>query len=231
MTAAPHDALASASLVLARHFHRGATLWCWSPAWPTHAEHLAVEFVHPVIVGKRARPAIVLAPDGAAARLRHSARPGDVLVAIGSGDDAGLLDVVGRAPAWGIGAILLAHGERPTIDTGANVVWLGAAADHADIVCAYHLLWELTHVCSEQPDLLDGAAEASTCPACMDAGELGEVDVATAGFDSTVIVAGLRRHIDLTLVEPCQSGDLVIVHAGVAIKRLEAPVILGATRG
>ena len=46
--------LASASMALARRMHAGATLWCVSPQWPEHAQHVAVEFVHPVIMGKRA---------------------------------------------------------------------------------------------------------------------------------------------------------------------------------
>nr|MDQ3293690.1 hydrogenase assembly protein HupF [Actinomycetota bacterium] len=50
-------ALATAALSLARRFAAGGTLWCWSPGSPEHARHVAVEFVHPVIVGTRALPA------------------------------------------------------------------------------------------------------------------------------------------------------------------------------
>ena len=46
--------LALAALALARRFAAGATMWCLAPAWPEHARHVAVEFVHPVIMGKRA---------------------------------------------------------------------------------------------------------------------------------------------------------------------------------
>jgi hypothetical protein len=52
------DRLASAAFELAKRFARGATLWCAAPEWPWHAQHVAVEFVHPVIVGKRALPAV-----------------------------------------------------------------------------------------------------------------------------------------------------------------------------
>ena len=52
------DDLAVAALALARRFAAGATMWCASPRWPFHAQHVAVEFVHPVIVGKRALPAV-----------------------------------------------------------------------------------------------------------------------------------------------------------------------------
>ena len=52
--------LAAAALDLARKFHAGATLWVISPQWEPHAHHVAVEFVHPVIMGKRALPSVAL---------------------------------------------------------------------------------------------------------------------------------------------------------------------------
>ncbi len=59
-SAAPAAAedLAAAARALARRFAAGATMWCVAPEWPSHARHVAVEFVHPVIVGKRALPAV-----------------------------------------------------------------------------------------------------------------------------------------------------------------------------
>ena len=58
------DDLARAALALARRFAAGATLWCAAPTWPEHARHVAVEFVHPVIIGTRALPAVsVVDPD------------------------------------------------------------------------------------------------------------------------------------------------------------------------
>ena len=78
------DDLARASLALARRFSAGATMWCASPNWPFHAHHVAVEFVHPVIVGKRALPAVTVPPAAdmvatlraSVERRRHRARPG-----------------------------------------------------------------------------------------------------------------------------------------------------------
>ena len=55
------SSLASTALALARRFAAGATLWCWAPGAPEHAQHVAVEFVHPVIMGKRALPAVAVA--------------------------------------------------------------------------------------------------------------------------------------------------------------------------
>ena len=58
---APAEDLAGAALSLARRFAAGATMWCVAPEWPAHGRHVAVEFVHPVIVGKRALPAVNVA--------------------------------------------------------------------------------------------------------------------------------------------------------------------------
>ena len=54
------DSLAAAALTLARRFAAGATMWCVAPQWQSHGRHVAVEFVHPVVVGKRALPAVQL---------------------------------------------------------------------------------------------------------------------------------------------------------------------------
>jgi len=224
--AAPAPALATAALALARAFHDGATLWCWCPTATSHARHLAVEFLHPVIVGKRALPAIAVEAGGGADALRTSVRAGDVVVVVADGDEPGALDVATRAPAWGLEVIWLATGPPPPAGTAARVVALGAGAEDADVVCAYHLLWELAHVCLEHPGVLEGRAEsATTCPACMDAGDLGEVE-RLGGPDAVVTVGGVRQLVDLSLVDPCGAGELVVVHAGVAIAKL-----VGGTRG
>ena len=51
---------------MALRFHRGGKLVVFGTgAASTDAQHVAVEFVHPVIVGKRALPAISLTSDAA----------------------------------------------------------------------------------------------------------------------------------------------------------------------
>jgi len=57
--------LAAAALDMARRFHDGATLWVISPQWEPHAHHVAVEFVHPVIMGKRALPSVAVSGNSA----------------------------------------------------------------------------------------------------------------------------------------------------------------------
>jgi len=187
-----------------------------------------VEFVHPVIVGKPALPSVAVRSREAADRLRSAALSGDVVVVIGDGGDLAIADVVQRAPAWGVESIWLAFGHPPPGDTGAHVVWLGADAGQADVVCAYHLLWELTHVCLEHPGVLEVGPTGDTisCPACMDAGDLGEIQSLGCAndTDAAVMVGGLTQPVDLSLVGSCEPGDLIVVHAGVALTKLAVSV-------
>src|SRR5579872_6927366 len=58
------DAVAAACHAMAVRFHSGGKLVVFGTgAASTDAQHVAVEFVHPVIVGKRALPAISLTAD------------------------------------------------------------------------------------------------------------------------------------------------------------------------
>ena len=64
--------IAEACLAMARRFHRGGRLLAFgNGAWSTDAQHVAVEFVHPVIVGKRALPALALTNDNAMLSILH----------------------------------------------------------------------------------------------------------------------------------------------------------------
>ena len=217
--------LAAASLALARRFNAGATLWCWSPAWPHHAQHVAVEFVHPVIVGKRALPAEAIAGADPVGALRSLAAPGDVILAVAAASDVDVVSVMRRAAAWGAATIWLGTGPRPAAGGADHVLWThdpdGSATHTGDIVLLYHLLWELTHVCFEHPGLLVGrACDEEVCVTCSDEGRLGEVVDAPVSEVATVRTAAGSEQVDTTLVGPVRSGDLVLIHAGTAIDLL-----------
>src|SRR3954452_17727645 len=94
--------VAVASLAIARRFAASATMWCAAPEWPAHGRHVAVEFVHPVIVGKRALPAVSVESTDLVGAVRLLARPGDVVLAIGSADDPRVVRLLQRADAWGV---------------------------------------------------------------------------------------------------------------------------------
>ena len=84
--AGPAEDLAPAALALARRFAAGATLWCVAPQWPAHARHVAVEFVHPVIVGKRALPAVSVDGPEPTESVRLLSRPGDLLLCVSTAE-------------------------------------------------------------------------------------------------------------------------------------------------
>jgi hydrogenase maturation factor len=219
------DDLARASLALARRFQAGGTMWCASPAWPFHAHHVAVEFVHPVIVGKRALAAVTV-PAGAdlVATLRASVRPGDIVVALADADDAAVADAMRRGGAWGVETVWLGHGPRPPAGAADHVVWLEGDDEleaSEQFVRIYHMLWELTHVCFEHPGLLKTDPECTdeVCITCSDEGRLAEVVVAT-GDEATVRTAEGSEVVDTSLVETPAPGDLLLVHAGSAITNL-----------
>lgn len=218
--------LAATSLALARRFAAGATLWCCAPAWPHHARHVAVEFVHPVIVGKRALPAISVEERDLVAELRASVRPGDVVLAVADAGEPMVLDTMQRSPAWGASTVWIGAGRRPDPGRADHVVWLDdapRAAFDGQFILLYHVLWELTHVCFEHPGLLrprdDGAG--ATCVTCADEGHLGEV-VSGDEAEALVRTACGVESVDVTLVGPVDADDLVLVHAGSAIARLDA---------
>ena len=57
--AASADAVAAACLAMARAFRGGGRLLAFGAgASATDAQHVSVKFVHPVVVGKRALPAL-----------------------------------------------------------------------------------------------------------------------------------------------------------------------------
>jgi len=223
-------ALAAASLALARRFAAGATLWCWSPPWPHHAQHVAVEFVHPVIVGTRALPAEALSDADPVGALRAVMAPGDVLLAISRADDREVASAMRRAPAWGVETMWFGLGLRPPSGAADHVLWSAAGDDAGphtgELVLLYHLLWELTNVCFEHPGLLTERVtdcNEDVCVTCSDEGRLGEVIASALPDLATVRTAAGREQVDTTLVGPVESGDLVLIHAGMAIDRLIEP--------
>jgi D-sedoheptulose 7-phosphate isomerase len=163
---------------MAVRFHQGGRLVVFGTgAASTDALHVAVEFVHPVIVGKRALPAISLTADvatitGLAARqgmggifahqIRYLAGPADIALGIcADGQDESVRNGLVAAHEMGMLTIALTGGEDGAIAESPAVDHLFAvpSADPRVVkevhVTAYHLLWELVHVFFEQPGVLD----------------------------------------------------------------------------
>jgi D-sedoheptulose 7-phosphate isomerase len=170
-------AVASACHAMALRFHRGGKLVVFGiGGCSTDAQHVAVEFVHPVIVGKRALPAISLTTDvatvtGVAAReglaevfahqVRHLAEPADIALGISAdGNCPSVLAGLQAARLLGMLTIALAGGDGGAIGASSAVdhLLLARSADPRIVkeiqVTMYHVLWELVHVFFEQPGLL-----------------------------------------------------------------------------
>ena len=216
--------LARASLALARRFSAGATMWCASPNWPFHAHHVAVEFVHPVIVGKRALPAVTVPPAAdMVATLRASVVPGDIVLVLADADDAHVLDAMRRGAAWGVETVWIGAGaRRPEPGAANHVIWLDTEEplEASELfVRIYHLLWELTHVCFEHPGLLKPEPECTdeVCITCSDEGRPAEV-VSVDGDEALVRTPDGQERIDVSLIDAPTPGDLVLIHAGFAIQ-------------
>ena len=229
MTARPETAaedLAAIALALARRFSAGATMWCLAPDWPEHAHHVAVEFVHPVIMGKRALPAVAVVDDDPVSCLRVQVRRHDVLLVVGRESNAAR-SVLERARIWGLTTVWIGCGSRPAPGAADHVVWVdddGPAAPYdGRLTQRYHLLWELTHVCFEHPGLLASVEDCvdEVCITCSDEGSVAEV---VQGGTAHAVVRDPRgtTTVDTLLVGAVVPGDLVLLHAGTAIARVDA---------
>jgi hypothetical protein len=216
--------LAATAFTLAKRFAAGATMWSIAPGWEPHALHIAVEFIHPVIVGKRALPAVAITGPDVVDVVRVSVRPGDIVVGVGGADNPEVRSVMRRSPAWGATTVWIGSGERPAAGSADHVLWLDdpdpKVPATGGFVLFYHLLWELTHVCFEHPGLLKEECADDVCVTCSDEGRLGEVVTASADGMASVRTAEGVETVATTLVDPVAAGELVLVHAGTAISKV-----------
>lgn len=217
--------LACASLALAQRFSAGGTMWSIAPSWAPHALHIAVEFVHPVIMGKRALPAVALNGPDLVDVARVSVSPGDIVIAVAGADDPEVRSIMRRAPAWGASTLWIGNGPRPPAGAADHVLWVEDADPRlpatGGFVLLYHLLWELTHVCFEHPGLLTtDECTDDVCITCSDEGRLGEVLTPSEDGSAIVRTGNGRETVSTELVTPVTAGDLVLVHAGIAISRV-----------
>jgi D-sedoheptulose 7-phosphate isomerase len=155
------ERLARACHAMAERFARGGRLIACgrSPAARSDARHVAVEFVHPVIVGKRALPALAVVPDGGALaeQVELLAAPEDIAIGFGIGEPDGgeTVDALGGARDRGCLTIAFAP-------AGAELEFEPPSDDPAIrqelVETLYHVLWELVHVFFEHRGLLEGRA-------------------------------------------------------------------------
>ncbi len=168
--------IAEACWAMARRFHQeGRLLAFGNGAWATDAQHVSVEFVHPVIVGKRALPALALTNDSATLsglmargerdmpfvrQLQVLARPQDI--ALGFSPDgycANVAAALDTARHKGLLTLGLTGGEGGLLRESA-LDYCFVVPSHDPLVIQethetlYHILWELVHIYFEHEGLL-----------------------------------------------------------------------------
>ena len=127
-----------------------------SAAGASDARHVAVEFVHPVIVGKRALPAFALLGERAplAEEVALMARADDVVLAFGDeADRPELASALDAARARG--SLTVAFAPLPA-DWVLDVPSRDPFVRQELVETTYHFVWELSHVFFEHRGLLDG---------------------------------------------------------------------------
>lgn len=150
--------LASACRQMSDRFLQGGRLLAFGRGpYATDAQHVSVEFVHPVIVGKRALPAldlsILFGP-----WLDALAQPGDIVMGFGPPDgDAEIQAALDRAGARRAMTFAL---PGPRGSYALKAVTQDPFMHQELIEILYHTLWETVHVFFEHRELGLDAGDA-----------------------------------------------------------------------
>lgn len=213
------DRLARACHAVADRFSRGGTLIVFGTGRATtDAAHVAVEFMHPVIVGKRALPALALSNDPTqTCTVTRIARPDDIAVML-----------THEAPNYAASKFveqankceLLTIGMTGCSAASSSDYTFAVPSDDRDVVqeiheTTYHILWELVHTFMEQSGLLSDAdkgdvqksADTSFLYPFLDQSENNLSSVLCAVAASTrhkaEDVIALRNAIDVNALQTC----------------------------
>jgi D-sedoheptulose 7-phosphate isomerase len=168
--------IAEACWAMARRFFQGGRLLTFgNGAQATDAQHVSVEFVHPVIVGKRALPALALTNDSATMsgmmakgntdtlfvhQLQVLARYQDIAMGFSlDGNDANVLEALNLAKRMGLLTLCLTGADGGlSKETEIDFDFVIQSDDPFVIQetheTLYHVLWELVHIFFEHEGLL-----------------------------------------------------------------------------
>lgn len=178
------EAIIAASLNMARAFHRGRKLLvCGNGGSATDAQHVAVEFMHPITVGRKALPAICLSNDMAmvtavandvgfddvfSRQIIALGAEGDVLLGIStSGNSENLMHAFATARRMN----LLTMGFAG--DDGGKMARRSGRLDYCFTVptssihriqethvALYHIMWDIVHEFLQHKSLVEEQAVA-----------------------------------------------------------------------
>lgn len=176
------DTILAASLEMAKAFHRGRKLLvCGNGGSATDAQHVAVEFMHPVTVGCRALPAICLTSDMAMVtavandvgyddvftrQIIALGNEGDLLLGIStSGNSANLIHAFATARRMKLKTIGYAghDGGQMSEMCAAGLLDYCLTVPTSSIhriqethVALYHITWDMVHTLLQHRSLLEG---------------------------------------------------------------------------
>jgi len=177
---ANQETIIAASLDLARAFQRGNKLLvCGNGGSATDAQHVAVEFMHPITVGRKALPAICLSNDMAmvtavandvgfddvfSRQIIALGAAGDVLLGIStSGNSENLLHAFATARRMKVGTIGFAGDDGGKMATaGSGLIDFCLTVPTSSIhriqeshVALYHIMWDLVHTLLQSESLAE----------------------------------------------------------------------------
>jgi len=150
--------LAEACREMSERFLRGGRLLAFGRGpYSTDAQHVSVEFVHPVIVGKRALPALDLSM-AFGPWLDAIVRPEDMVMGFGPPEgDPEVAGALASAHARGAMTFALPGSEGSyTLQPATNDPFI-----HQELIeILYHTLWETVHVFFEHRELGQDVGQA-----------------------------------------------------------------------
>ncbi|MDX6446568.1 MAG: D-sedoheptulose 7-phosphate isomerase [Blastocatellia bacterium] len=178
------DTILQASLAIAKAFHHGHKLLvCGNGGSATDAQHVAVEFMHPITVGRKALPAICLSNDMAMVtgvandvgfddvfvrQIIALGRESDVLLGIStSGNSVNLLQAFAMAQRMGLLTIGFAGNDGGRMEEMRNEGLLDFCLSvptssihriQETHVTLYHIMWDMTHTFLEHRGMLEERA-------------------------------------------------------------------------
>jgi D-sedoheptulose 7-phosphate isomerase len=178
------DTIIAASLQMAKAFHQGRKmLVCGNGGSATDAQHVAVEFMHPITVGRKALPAICLTNDMAMVtavandvgfddvftrQIIALAGPGDILLGIStSGNSKNLVHAFATARRMNLVTIGFAGGDggemaglftSGLVDYCLTVPTSSVHRIQETHVALYHIMWDLVHEFLQHRSLVEDSA-------------------------------------------------------------------------
>jgi len=159
--------------------------------------------------------------------LRAQVSAGDVLVVYARSDDPAVTGLRQRSAAWGLLTVWVAPGDRPAAGAADYILCLeekmGSSYESSLAALSQALgLGLVEHL--EHPELLEiekAECNEEVCITCSDEGRLGEVVALYEDGQVQIRTPAGLETVDTSLIDDARPGDLVLVHAGAVLSRVD----------